>query len=99
MATIATFSIKTNNLEIFVNSNHKPPLAEASFNLVVSGKLKSDTAGGSQLPAYIELKLRREEDGVGRVTNYEWFEFRGVELLTLCTRRAGARQYSPIRQK
>jgi len=66
--TVTSFSIK-NNLDIMVNSSHRPALAEATFNFVVSGSYRGGESG--MYPGFMKVHLRREEDGVWRLTRYE----------------------------
>lgn len=74
LVTVTSFRIASIKY-IDVKADHRPPLAEAFFQFVISGKLASYDEG-TTYPANMRVKFRREEDGVWRITRYEILEFK-----------------------
>lgn len=67
--TIAGFKI--NDLDIMVKSDHKPPLATAIIACMATGRFKGESPPNHSVPAELTLNMRREDDGVWRVTSYK----------------------------
>ncbi|MGY8770637.1 MAG: hypothetical protein ACKVH8_19660 [Pirellulales bacterium] len=66
------------NLEISFLEN-EPPVANAGLNVVFTGHRKSDNLRSKNIPTYLSLSFRKEDDGVWRVYDFVTYKPQGEQ--------------------
>ncbi|PHR99372.1 MAG: hypothetical protein COA78_25020 [Blastopirellula sp.] len=80
---LATYEIDSvsvkRNLEITFIPNYEPPVAKAGLNVVFTGHRRSDGARGNNVPTYLSLSFRKEDDGKWRVYDFVTYKPQGEQ--------------------